>query len=568
MENKREDMTIIPELTPVVLMCDFVDVGEDLERLVDSPAFLPVCNIPLIQHALDNIIIQGFTNIFFCIKSKETKGRIQTLVSNLYLDTIRATFVIGHDYGTIMRSMDDIDYGFETFLIYPVNFITNFVLKKIIVDYHYYKKKDKKIVMNIYMFDKDIYSDEIDLYGFNAYKETHELLHYEKTNARNKIHSRLFDTIRDVHTLRVVTKCCSPRLCVVGKEIFALFSENYDYQTMDCLLESSLAINLYKYRFLLHYEETKQLFDLRCINESLSNLKIEDDCLCKVIQNPCDFYEVNYYFKDNRFRREELMELELFYNKVTYEFREVGSNLITTSHPEGNSRRLGVNRHIRDSVIGCNIVNLSNCSITNCIINHEYILNANIENCIAFDGCVLEINDSRYIAYCGDETIFEYETDLQVDHESSEDESSCPDSITFHSEILSYLEEITQSVISKKIEISDVKKQVNLIAIVWKANSKDLIDVFTIFLGDFIDQDDLNQSTIEASMFFPIIEGSLCELKTQESFIYAVYKGLNIENKRLRKEAFVRIGYAMMDDGLIEKDILNSTNIIKGNFFQ
>lgn len=568
MEKNKQNRTEVPELTPVLLMCDFVDISEDLENMIDSPGFLPVCNIPLIQHALDNLIIQRFTNIFFCIKSKEITAKIESIVQNIYPDSIRMKFIIGHDYSTIMRSIDDLDYGFETFLIYPVNFLTNFDMKKMIVDYHEYRMNDKKIIMNIYMFMKENYANEINIYGFNAYKETKELLHYEKTHVNKTVNDRLFDKIRSVSKINLLGGCSSPRLCVVGKEVFALFSENYDYQSLDCLVESNLAINLYNYRFILQYEQAKFSLDYECIDDSLNNLTIEDDCLCKIIQTPSDFYEVNYYFKDFLYRREELMDMELFYNNTLCEYHEYGTNLIASSDLSKRNCNKSKVQNISDSIVGINVHNLIDFSLFNSIINHGIKLQENYSDCILFDEYIFMKKGTKYYVFKDNSPFLEYSPEAYQECVFTDQETTVNESISFHSEILAYLEDVTEGVVSKNIEISTVKKQVNLIAIVWKANSKDLIDVFTIFLSDFINQDDLNQSTIDISMFFPIIEGSLDEIQTQESFIHAIYKGLKINNKRLRKEAFVRIGYAMMDDGLIEKDILNNSKIIKGNFFQ
>lgn len=568
MNIKHETILQPTELTPVLLMCDFVDIDTNLVRLVDSVTFLPVCNIPLIQYALDNLIMQDFTNIFFCIKSKEIIPKINDLINNIYPNTLRTRYIIGHDYGSIMRSIDDFDYGYETFLIYPINFITNVNVKTMINNFNFYRKNERKIVMNILMLKKDNYLNEINVYGLQAYDGTNELLHYEKTTVNSKINLRFFDAVLRVKCLRFLTMCSSPRLCVASKEVFALFSENYDFLSMDCLVESSLSNNLYNYKFLLHFANSDFDDEVKGVDD-LAYLSVKNGTLCKIIQNVNDFYQVNYYFKDYNHLRNELLDMDLLYDEYLCEYQKFETNLMAVRNANSKKLARGFCTNIKNSVVGSNVGIEKGRVILNCIIDHGTVIENNLVNSISFNDYMMQKDSEKYFIYYKNNLVFDYipEIFIEITPEDSEEIDTSKIN-TFHSEILAYLADVTDDVLSKSIDISMVKKQVNLIAIIWKANSRDLIDVFTIFISEFINQNDLDQSTIYVSMFFPIIEGSLNEPQAQENFIRTVYKGLNIKNKRLRKEAFIRIGYAMMDDGLIEKDILNNTNIIKGNFFQ
>lgn len=526
--------------TPILLLVDFLST----EIKIDKLYFLDL--------ALTNLTSQKFNHFYICIKDNP----------EVYKDSIEKypifyEFLVSNNFGDLMREIDDLDYLYESYIIYPINYH--------IVNIHdllsSYKDSDQKTIMSVYLTNyKDI------VFGMNE----DEIIIID-----TKIRKSFFECLDKKETL-CVRMSGFPEVVAIGKEFLALYNENYDFMNVGDLIMSSCKVNLYEYKIKGYSEETEKLcmriktqheyyaFMMKMLKLKITDRKAEVDIeeafskCCMIDKNEND-YRISKEKKDDTSDNHKVHSADSYDKTGKYSYK--------------------------NSIIGKNCKIFSGVFINGSIIGDCVTISKDVtisESCVE-DGCNVQHSITASVLSQNSITAYEYNDVLQIDDQIIENASIAPERIqddstetfeptesphSFHDDALSYLEKIASKVIARKINIDEVKREVNLIAIIWKASQNDLINVFVVFFGGFFEEDNLDQSTIDLMLFFPIIHGLLDTAANQEDFVINVYKSLRMKKKKNKKEAFVRLGYAMMDDGIIDKDVLNKAQIIKGDYFK
>lgn len=530
------------KITPVILLIDFISTD------------IPIDKMYFLDLALKNLTNQNFTQFFISVKQDSYIYEKKIKEYNIKYEILE-----NNDFGDLMREIDNLDYLYEAYIVYPINYnISN--VNGLLASY---KNSDKKTIMSVYLTG---HSDII------VGMDNDAIVFYD-----TKLRNNFFDMV-DKNEKLCVRKSGVPEVVAVGKEFLALYNENYDFMSVFELIETLCLVNLYNYKMIgysdhpdakylriktaheyysyimeiknkaLETKETKDIIGESNYRETVDTLYLSEN-------------EFEYSDTSEGFETEELTD-EMSFGKENDE-RQIFNNCLI-----GKNCTISGSVNIRNSVIGSNVKILegvvivdsyveSGCTVENSI--KSSVLCSNVTNKQELENAIL-LDDQVYLnAYMFEESMPE---DNSVSCEVADS------GISFHQDVLSYLDNIASEVIERKLPIEDVKREVNLIAIIWKASQNDLLDVFIIFISGFIKEHDLDQSTIDLMLFFPIIYGLMDNSEKQESFVVEVYNCLRMEKKRNKKEAFVRLGYALMDDGIIDKDVLNNVSIIKGNFFR
>ncbi|KAM0687310.1 Translation initiation factor eIF-2B subunit epsilon [Conglomerata obtusa] len=570
----------------VLLLCDFLENEQILDEINKEIINLPICNIPLIRIALYNLKDQKFKNILICIKNEHSKTYIEENILIEDLSNLNCGFRIANDFNELMRDIDDSELRFDNYMLLPVTNITNIELWPFITDYSESKIKDDKIILNVQVFESEP-KDEFVVYGVC---KTREVMFYQRCSPDHELNERFYELLQKNNDVTYISNFSNPKIYVFGKEILALFNENFDFYSFEDLIESLLFLNIYDYKIMYNFCNVK-MFNY--------NLRSKFDNYFVEISSLKNFFDVNEFFRCSEFLDNyELNKVSIKNNKeyginsiqIEEQIEDKSTETLEESYYllekfkissqneedenddfiiHNNSFNNQCNtKNIINSVIGFNSIIKNNVTVNNCFIGRNCIINANIEKSVVMDNQIIDSTLSNKIVTYKNKMMkiplhdkFHGRLNQKKDNQKRKDEN-------FFTDVIFYLKDNKDDVINNKMQIIDVKKQINLFTIIWKASNNDLIEAISLFIIDFVDENNLDQSTIDISFFFPILIGRTENEETQMKLILQIHNGLKFDSKRKKNEAMIRIGYALMDDGIVSKDALNNSRIMKGNFFQ
>ena len=207
----------------------------------------------------------------------------------------------------------------------------------------------------------------------------------------------------------------------------------------------------------------------------------------------------------------------------------------------GCNNKLDKEFYIKNSAVG------SRCKISgnlkSCIVWDDIDISEDLEEIIIFE------NNNKF-------NVHYLEEEFEIEEESFEKGN-------FFDDVVNYLDGI-----DLQTDFESIIRQVNLFKIVWNASNRDFIEAFAMFLVNYIDKNDIETSTINASIFFPLISECLFTVEDQEVLLSILYDLLLENDIEFRKEVFFRYGYLLIEDGIILKSVLKqySKRIKKGTF--
>ncbi|KAM0676844.1 Translation initiation factor eIF-2B subunit epsilon [Binucleata daphniae] len=509
----------------VIIQCYFFEVDQLFDEITDELAFLPICNSLLINILLRRFVAQNFKNILICVKNSDIKKIFEKNIADNIKKSLAIDYVFANDFNEMMRNIDDGDYMYETYILLNVSTLTTLNLKIFLSKYLEAKKIDKNIIMQL-LIPKASDKNESLLYGF---KNEHEIAFYQNFYTQNELSEYFYAQILENEDTVYKSKLAKPKICVFGKEVLALYNENFDLFSIEDLMEELQHANFYNYKIIKYdYEQKINDFD------NLSDTFIIE------VNTVKNYYDTNQYFKELA--------------------KQNHDNCYITSTKNYNA--------IIDSFISQNVQIDENTKIKNSFIGKNCIIKGDVENCIVMKDSVVK-QSIKNVIVCKERKIVTIPVKNKffgkVQHNTDKNNKK---PTNFFSDVFICLKDNTNDLIANKIEIFDIKKQVNLLTIVWNASNDDLIEAFTLFLIDFVDEKDLDQSTLDITFFFPILYGRTEDEATQSKLVMQINDGLKFKSKRKKSEAMFRISYALIDDGIVTEEVINNSNVVKGSNFK
>ncbi|EJW03158.1 hypothetical protein EDEG_02463 [Edhazardia aedis USNM 41457] len=242
-------------------------IADDFDKLigtVETPSFLRIANVPLLQLALENVLSTGIRRIMICLKSNENKIEIENYLksSSLNKHIKEVVYVVNRTLGECFR---DIDRMVEAmyYLIYDVLSFNVCPLLEL-----FQRLFDEDTIFNnlIFPVEKQISEQSYSLCGVSTEKN---LVYYKKKGNLDECAGDLF--------LNAVSRCPEvvfrndfhkTVICAVKKEFISLFTEHFEINNVDDMIEKILALDIYSYQFATTIKETKD-FDLYQTQEKI-----------------------------------------------------------------------------------------------------------------------------------------------------------------------------------------------------------------------------------------------------------------------------------------------------------
>lgn len=508
----------------VLLVCDYYQTKQippKMTSLKNNLALFPVANVPLIDYIINSLISKSLTNIILCGNHLE---KITEHVSQIFKKRINFTCISGEvNFGEILRSINDSCYDLKDFIVLYANHYTNFDIN-LLFEVH---KQNQNLVT--FFIHKNFSNSQVRyLYG----TRDKCIVFFEKCINDKFNMKNIFNCIKKYKTVEFNFEGSSPNMAIISPGVVQNFVENFDFTSMCDFLESILAFNPFEskigfyeasHNYLpsftkIYSKEILTLYDYFKFNEDIIKSKIED--ISQYIQN------TNIVIFDGSY----LLNLPkgLSFNKT--------ENTIL-----GCNNKLDKEFYIKNSAVG------SRCKISgnlkSCIVWDDIDISEDLEEIIIFE------NNNKF-------NVHYLEEEFEIEEESFEKGN-------FFDDVVNYLDGI-----DLQTDFESIIRQVNLFKIVWNASNRDFIEAFAMFLVNYIDKNDIETSTINASIFFPLISECLFTVEDQEVLLSILYDLLLENDIEFRKEVFFRYGYLLIEDGIILKSVLKqySKRIKKGTF--
>jgi translation initiation factor eIF-2B subunit epsilon len=509
----------------VLLVCDYYQTKQipyEMTLKKDNLALFPVANIPMIDFILKSLINRSLTNIILC---GEFIDKIIEHVSLFYTKKINWISWSGESsLGDVIRYFNDINYDLKDMLVMYANHYTNFDLNNLFETH----RKNNNLVT--FFLHENISNSKIkNFYG----TKDNQIVFYERSVNDKFNQKHVQETVEKYKTVEFNFKGSSPNLAVISPKVFQMFTDNFDFNSLADFLESLLAFNPFNLKIgylenekillpslkSVYSREILTLYDYYRFNED--NIKYEIEDISQLTQNSDLLKSDNNYFFD-------LPEGFSIENTVL-----------------GYNNKLGDEYCIKDSSVG-----------------NRCIISGNVRRCIIWDDVNVTEDLEEIIVFSNGHKINVHYLEVEMEIEEVEEEKG-----NFFDDIVTYLNECDE-ILESDNNLESIIRQVNLIRIVWNASDLDFIEAFAIFLIEYINENDMESSTINASAYFPLLSGSINCIEDQEELLSIMYN-LMIENDiEYRKQVLFRYGYLFIEDGIICKNVLKKYNkmIKKGTF--
>lgn len=492
----------------VLLSCDYYDTKHFPTEMIEAKgnlALFPIANIPLIDYIINSLISQSFINIILCGNSI---SKILEHVKNKFGNKINIICQENEsNLGDILRFFNDVNYELNDMLILYANHFTNFNLN-ILYDEH----KSKGYLATYYIHKNNSNSQVKHFYG----TKNDEVVFYERV-INDKINFKnVKEKIKQHRTVKFNYKGSSPNIAVISPKVFQLFTNNFDFYTLGDLLESILAFN--PFNFKIGFIDSSKI-----ILPSLKNV------YNKEIITLYDYYMFNEDSAKFNFLKNENYDVANTTNDLkVHKYIDSFENSIF-----GTNNKFELNFYVKDSFVG-----------------NRNLICGNINKCIIWDDVYINEDLNEKIVINSNLNIDVYHLEIELEVEEVIEQRG-----NFFDNIINYLSECDKKM-DVKANIDKITTQVNLIKISWNASIADFIEAFVIFLVTTVNEDDMEESTINASLFFPLLEGNVKGVEEQETLLALLYKLLTDRDYEFKKQVLFRYGFLLIEDGIITKNIL------------
>ncbi|KAF9764131.1 Translation initiation factor eIF-2B subunit epsilon [Nosema granulosis] len=537
----------------VLLVCDFYETKQiptEMTCKKENLALFPVANIPLIEYILKSLHDQRLNNVI--VTGKNIKA-VEKHVKSLEMSTkMNFAFmeVDGASLGDVLRGMSDSDCDISDLLILYANHYTNFNLNLL-----FEKHRQSDFLMTLFLHQANSNSKINHFYGTRR----DEIIFYEKCINGKYNTGHIKDTLETYSTVDFQFNLSSPTIGVISSDVLSIFAENFDYTSLGDLLEGLLAFNPFNHKIgfvrscngdLLHEDSSS-------INDALMRISFEAKFgYSREIITLYDYYKFNEDVRGGKF--EDISKFKLRIAGETKGMTHCEGNYFYDV-PDGYTNELlnYTETKVQNTVLGSNNRFKDNFRLNNCFVGSGCTISGNISKCIVWDDIDLSQDLNGYIVFSENKKISFDHLEIEIEIEEQVRATS-----TFFDDLVGYLKECLEEVYLERVEIEEVIKQVNMLRIIWNASDLDLIEAFAVFLTDIVSPEDVEDSAISASFFFPILEGSVNTPEKQEELLVHIYNQIRDKDPEFRKKVFCIYGYQLFEDGVISRPVFKEYNML------
>ncbi|KAH9411475.1 hypothetical protein HK407_05g08500 [Ordospora pajunii] len=523
----------------VLLIYDFYEtrhIPTKMTNLKKNLSLFPVANVPLLEYILSSLYDQQFFNVILA-----GSGCEEVISHAIKIDVsgkmnIATLDCDGKSLGDLMRHIDENGLDFDDLLVIYANHYTNYPLRSILERH----RKGKDVIMTLFLHPSESNSNVSHLYGFNG----EEVVFYSK--CVNDVYDgrKVVNAVLDNGAIEFTAGLSSPTIAVVSSKIFPLFTENFDFGTLGDLVKGVLAFNAYSFKVMCCVQGQTDVME-----EEISGMSIGKNggFYSKEIVTLYDYFKFNEDVREGK-----AVDLRKFRWRGTDRFQsfvQVQSNFFVDEPSEPD---IELYEPISNTVVGCDLKFAMNHFIRDSVVGHGCFIGGNVNRCIVWDDVCIENDFMDHIMYSEGQTFH----CSHLEEDEGEEDYCSKERTSFFDDVLAYMMEVAHRDDVEEIGIEDVVKQITLLRIVWNASEVDLIEAFSMFLVEVVEEEDVDGSTIKGSMFFPVIEEHMYEIEMQEMLMSLVLQGLSEYPKGVRRNVVNRYGYLLFGDGIISRSVL------------
>ncbi|CAO1410861.1 unnamed protein product [Diamesa tonsa] len=375
----------------------------------NSPALLPVVNVPLISYVLEALNRNGVEEVFiFCSTFVE---KMKSFISDGI--TNKLTWSVGMDvkiissegcrcYGDAIRDLDAKGYIRSNFILMNSDTITNCNLKDIVKIHKDNCTTDKGTVMTVVY--KKVSPDQRTGNEIMAatVKDTNRLLHHQRLNPLHKERKFEFPIEIFLTNNEVVLHhdLMDPQIVICSMDVLPLFADNFDFETRDHFIkgilmnEEILGSTIYvaelpseQYAAKVSNWNTYHMISKDIINRWAYPL-VPDMGVCCLTQQ--------YLFLRNNIYRHKNVTIErncsLVTDLVIHEGCTIGEKSALSNTVMGRNCKVGRNCVMKNCYLLDNCVVEDNCKLENCVIGNNALIKINsviVNGAVVGDDCVI-----------------------------------------------------------------------------------------------------------------------------------------------------------------------------------
>ncbi|CAH8462477.1 unnamed protein product [Schistosoma intercalatum] len=215
------------------------------------PCLLPLCNVPLLHMTLSTLAFDGFRNILiYAIKSyKSVQAYInQTTLSNCFpgLKIFVRNVENCHNLGDIMRDLESSEFlcGVSDFLLAPADLICGISLAKFVNKHKEQREKTPNAILTLLLPPiteaiSSVQASELKVNVIFSRTNNNRLINLFHESHRDLSPVLLSDLIKPGEVIES-SQLMDIQLSICSNHIPPLFQDNFDYETMDDLVNGVL----------------------------------------------------------------------------------------------------------------------------------------------------------------------------------------------------------------------------------------------------------------------------------------------------------------------------------------
>ncbi|KAI5172699.1 translation initiation factor eIF-2B subunit epsilon [Pancytospora epiphaga] len=532
MEITREFITTA--LPVVLLVCDYYEVAKSAkDKMVRDAALFPVGKVTLVDLILNNLAEQNFNNVI--IAGRKIDPIVKHVSAN-WKDSglnIAAYKSSGETLGDMLREMHSSRIEMGDVLIMYANTYTNMDLTML---WKRHKESNGRNILTLCTYEKNTTDDAVHVYGTNGCR----VLFYQKLEGDKLDSEDIFHTLLKHKSISVDFMSSSPTIAVASPDVFTLFNDNFDYQTLGDLMVGELA-----------NEYQDGVFEI--VKDSGPQILAELGAWCCRGTESDRFMNVRGFTQPKRIYSREILTVHDLSNLIAdvrhaLIHKQAVIDSFSDKIPGGHV--VHVTGQFVDALDGPDNDDLAERSLW------DSLLTASDTSCdaLGFSAMSSTLYNLNNIECDNGKNSFE----ISLDEEESE--VAGKESQSFFVNVYCLLYSHVTSPTLYDTNIDDLNKQVSLLRIVWNASCSEAIEAFGQFFVKMLDLENLEDSLSKASVFFDILSTYIVSRQDEELLMETIYNNIHNIEYDLKVQILFNYGFLFVQSGVVDKSVVKRYN--------
>ncbi|KAI4290945.1 hypothetical protein PAPHI01_0219 [Pancytospora philotis] len=514
----------------VILLCDCYGAGSGQEHAdAQEIALQTVGGMRLIDAVLCNLAQQSFSNVMICGRRLERLARYLGASCHAAAMKFSMLRTYGETIGDAIREIDSSGVVLRDAVLMQVNTYTNVNLNELL---RRHREASPTNLMTLYVQDNDESKSAACVYGTVG----NDVVFYQgfQSEDDDEVDAEgIFGALPENPSIVLDMNSTSPPVAVLSDIGIAVFSDNFDYQTVGDFISGVIASRLYDNKIQV-YRDTDLAADGRCRSKD----KAVDQC----------------------------MELLASHGKP--------------GCPDSYSRVIATRQDYaaflgdwEQGAAGLDAGRLSAAfsKMKACQAASDY-RGQGITEIAPNKSSAFTLREEIVVGYFGEGVYGDYGSgvfevglppsslEISVEDSADMDDNNESANESFFSNIYCLLHKHVTTAGLYNTDMSEVYKQISLLRIVWNASKTEIIEAFGFFLVDMLDLQNLEASISKASAFFQILKQCVVDRGDEELLIDVIYGNVHHMHADLKVQILFNYGFLLVQDEIIDKSVIKKYN--------